>query len=97
MCSRTLILLEYDRYKIKSVNGTITCFKAHIQCDIKSVTEVEKFVESYMERSNETLRKLTPKKPGAKSIYEVIYYYRRHFKTSPTNDEPYTSDKSQAK
>ena len=81
-CVSEFLPLETDSYKIKSVTGKTSCFKADaIQCEIKSENDITNFVDSYMKRSNETLRKSTPRIPGKRDIYEKIYYYRCHFKT----------------
>ena len=79
-CVRELI--PVDDYKIKSVEGKSDHFKALLHCKLQTEQEIQNFVELYSKKTSETLRILTaPKRPGKRSLYERIYYYRCHHKT----------------
>ena len=73
--------LNENAYKILHVQGNKHKYKATIDCEIKSFQQVEKFIEGYQARTNETLRKVSPRVLSEKNIYDVCYYYRCHHKT----------------
>ena len=63
---------------MKCVKGSVKFFKASVDCNIVSEDE---FVNNYKLKSDETLRKLTPKYSGNKSAFEKLVYFRCHHNT----------------
>ena len=55
-----LLPLKNDQYKIINVLGSIKTFKASIHCQIESE---DGFIKEYQEKTDETLRRGTPKYP----------------------------------
>ena len=81
-CVKEILPLEY--YNVISVKGTNLCFQASAECDLRT-DEVANFVENYTAKTNETLRKLTPKIPSKGNVYEKMHYFRCHHKTHYEN------------
>ena len=75
---KDVLPLKEDEYRIQNVKGSVKKFKASIECKINSE---ENFLNNYKENTNETLRRLTPKYPGEKSLYKRSVYFRCHHNT----------------
>ena len=76
----TIPLVDAE-YKDISITGTDKQCKATLKCKLRDVQAVEFFVRLYMERTNETLRKLSPIHPSQKNVFASILYNRCHHKT----------------
>ena len=75
---KDILPLKEESYKIVNVRGSIKKFIASIDCHI---TSTEEFLKSYQDKTNETLRALTPKYPSEKSSYKKYLYFRCHHNT----------------
>ena len=78
---RDIVPLKEIEYNVTHVQGSKNRYKALIDCCLSSYQDVETFIEAYQNRSNETLRKVSPKRLSDKNIYKVCYYYRCQHKT----------------
>ena len=67
-----------DGFKIDNVSGTVDKFKATLSCTLSSGEEVDEFVNRYMIKSKETLRKLTPRILGEKNLFTKSIQFRCH-------------------
>ena len=71
-------------YKIQHVSATVKKFKASINCTISSEEEMRIFIRNYTATSKETLRQLTPRILGDRTLREEIFagrYFRgRNFR-----------------
>ena len=74
-------ILPLHNFNIISATGTPEKFKTLIACALHNESDIEIFIKNYCAKNNETLRKKTPRKPGERSEYAFIYYYRCHHKT----------------
>ena len=74
-------LIPLKKKNVICVNGTAASFKSTIECNLRSDDDIDSFIKDYNEKTSETLRKLTPKTPGNRSLYKKIYYFRCHHKT----------------
>ena len=71
--------------EVKEVKGTPSKFKAEIECFFQTEEDIENFAKIYCDKSNETIRKLSSKKPGQSSIYQKIFYFRCQHRTRNQN------------
>ena len=74
------IPLSDENFKVKSVQGSISRFKASVICNI---TNEDEFIENYKKKTNEI--KSNTKSPGKKSLYNKIQYFRCHHNTRHLN------------
>ena len=79
-CVSEILPLRSTLYNVVSVRGCMAQFKATVECKLKENDE-ETFILEYTKKSNETLRKLTPKFLSTKNRYSKYSYYRCHHKT----------------
>ena len=78
---RELLPLNSECYKIVNVEGRVTKFLATMDCCFSDDAEVHLFVKNYMERTSETLRKMSTHKPSEKNKFEVVFPFRCHHRT----------------
>ena len=83
-----ILPLKEQEYDVKHIQGTRNRYKASVDSCLSTYEEIENFIKAYQKRSNETLRKVTPKFLSEKNLYSVSYSYRCHHKTQyePTMD-----------
>lgn len=79
-CVLDLLPLEHQDIKSLTVQGTLSKFKSSFNCALPE-DNIEKFIEAYNKKTNETLKLAVSKKLSVKSGYEVNKTFRCHHNT----------------
>ena len=81
-CTRDVLPLSEQQYKIVSAEGTEECFRSEINCNLSTTEEIDEFVRNYSIQNDETLRKRTPKINKSSNKFRYVIYYRCQHRTT---------------
>ena len=97
-CVLDLLTLQQQDIKSLTVQGTLSKFKSIFDCALPG-DNLDKFIEAYNNKTNETLKLTVFKKLTAKSGYELNKTFRCHHNTrcSKTEDSVHVSSEKPAK
>ena len=81
-CTRDILPLSEQDYKIVSAEGSDKCFKAEIKCNLSTPEEIEEFIKNYSAQNDETLRRRTPKVNKSNNKFRYVIYFRCQHRTT---------------